>query len=802
MNLNNLCVLCTKAFEENISFNVTKGSNYEKELEIIDIIKKHNDILGERNKMKEYLFNHIEELDILLNMGAFKYPVLDEISVIAGTETYDLLSKFDIEDFDLIKNLNRQDVYMLYLLMYLNRIRRNENFSANVNPWNSLMNNISGCETKTLCEYIVSNSTSQVKNLILIENFKFSYENIENILTALNRPAVLGLVRYISAYLTADLDVICSLTDEQAKRITNILCKFFITKVKSFENVSIDRVMRDVINFLQLTNCNIQYLTGFVKNVEESFFNNEVSEFGYYNVALGNKYAKLVLMCPNANYRKTFLYALLNRKFAFLDMVQDNMEKFCETVERYSTSLLNVENIYSTVLNLNEVDKKSFEKLITISNGANRCFIKDENGNFIRLTPREVITLSQCENLSNVPLLYAKLDTKIDTKLLILRQIENMKYDFSVVNVDNLAKKLVAANIKQRMEKLGYSVNMELMLNILSLDDTYDALINAATSETELSFIWRNRETIDLTLSLADNLNNFIENDADCKKMFEIMELSDDFVKKNYETIKDFCLKGNATICCTYYRRRDIPTKQKTSMLRIAKAEMAGIMDVYKFFNISKEIEYSLSDKEISLWKDNVTGKKDKLFAYETYSFNDTMLVGEKPGHTCMNYRDGGYAECLLANFDSNKKLFFIKKGDLIVGRAIIRLTKSTNTVVKKNSLSFVDVERDMLIEDDNNERNEVLTIFLERFYSQHLSSTEITMAKRLLVDIVSKKAENMGAIFVAGRDYGDCGLVAKKCNVFVSHTKNEYQYMDSFSGMMDRSSEGGYYNYEFLVKE
>lgn len=60
-----------------------------------------------------------------------------------------------------------------------------------------------------------------------------------------------------------------------------------------------------------------------------------------------------------------------------------------------------------------------------------------------------------------------------------------------------------------------------------------------------------------------------------------------------------------------------------------------------------------------------------------------------------MNYIDGMYRECLLAYFDGNKKIVYAKKNGSIVGRAVIRLTKTVNRVVDQDSvLKFTDVTR------------------------------------------------------------------------------------------------------------
>ena len=55
------------------------------------------------------------------------------------------------------------------------------------------------------------------------------------------------------------------------------------------------------------------------------------------------------------------------------------------------------------------------------------------------------------------------------------------------------------------------------------------------------------------------------------------------------------------------------------------------------------------------------------------------------------------------------------------------------------------------------------------------------------------EKAKNMGARLLASSNYGDCGLTSTRMNVFISHTKNGIQYMDSFGGENNASQEASY---------
>mgnify|MGYP006876764963 CR=1 FL=1 len=89
---------------------------------------------------------------------------------------------------------------------------------------------------------------------------------------------------------------------------------------------------------------------------------------------------------------------------------------------------------------------------------------------------------------------------------------------------------------------------------------------------------------------------------------------------------------------------------------------------------------------------------------------------------TCLSYRDGAYCGCLLACFDSNKKVLYAEQNGEIVGRACIRLTKCCLTGAPKNrkepagGFTFVDLE---VLNGSPEERHlgESLALFLERPY-------------------------------------------------------------------------------------
>ena len=166
------------------------------------------------------------------------------------------------------------------------------------------------------------------------------------------------------------------------------------------------------------------------------------------------------------------------------------------------------------------------------------------------------------------------------------------------------------------------------------------------------------------------------------------------------------------------------------------------------------------------------------------------------PVRTCMNYKDGAYNECLLSVFDANKKILYVKNNGKIVARAIMRLTKMSDVIGKKDTLEFRDVGNP---EGHNFEINEEekLVVFLEKMYYSHISGKELHQVEKLLLDFAKHKAETLGATLLIANAYNYKVLSESRrlqkvsTNVYISKSKNGKQYLDSLGGNCES---GGYY--------
>ena len=792
--MQNLATLIDEAqlcLANNIQIRILQDNTKEK----LEILSEFSTELYDYSNIKNYLLKDIKEFDFFRELiGKDEYP-LSKLDALCTVKSFEKISNFAYEDIKIALNMNRLADYQTYLAMYLYRMKRQTSLSTlpcfNVeNAIGSIdESNLNETDIKDFYKSILDLPNEYLTKFFYVNNVIFPVKDIKVVLDKLtNDKYYFGLVQYLSKYFQVDLT---QLLDVNCKEVLTFLNKIYIEKIKTLLPEDEDKyseVMFDILKVVKFDNFDLKHLRGFYNNVTVDFFNENIDTKAYLNVSSNNKYQDLIVKA-NYFFNDLIIFAIQNKKYAFLDLLSEKIEILNACVER--NSLLLKKNVYSEMINLNEVNAKDILDLAKLSGVGNYFeFIN-------KVTPKELIELVKLSNTSFTKL-YSLLTCKVDNKLLVLKQLKNLSnYDEEVFEeepIKMVAKRLSENNFAQLKSQYQYDVSFDTLLTVISLPETFDTILKETSRETELQFIYRNRETIDLTKSLSDNLNDYLNTDSDCKALMKLLDLSQTFIALHKDTINDFCINGNASIVMTYYRnRKSNNDKERTAaILTIAKAEMANEFKKFKFYDIDKELEYKLSENELQQWENNLDIKNNKFSVYETYSFNDIMLIGEKPGHTCMNYRDGMYNGCLLANFDSNKKILFAKINGKIVGRAIVRLTKSIDSdKVVKNKVSFLDVEQEAVELSETN--NECLALFVERPYFAHINDEMIGAIKKTFCQLIKNKAKSMNAIFVASRDYYGCDLKEASKKIFISHTKNGVQYMDSFGGSHNASSEASY---------
>lgn len=193
-----------------------------------------------------------------------------------------------------------------------------------------------------------------------------------------------------------------------------------------------------------------------------------------------------------------------------------------------------------------------------------------------------------------------------------------------------------------------------------------------------------------------------------------------------------------------------------------------------------------------------------------TAHFYTTLRLGVLPSRTCLSFRDGTHNECLLAGYDSNKKILLAYRGGDVVARAVIRLTKGTFTDPEKRktgdtSLEFADLSQDGQ-ERPREDIKEYMTLFLERLYVSRCSPEETEIIRRLFISLVREKAAAMDALPALASEYQGCielgDFAMTGYYLYISKSKSGAQYLDSLYGQATVSREGSYYSSALIIKQ
>lgn len=491
------------------------------------------------------------------------------------------------------------------------------------------------------------------------------------------------------------------------------------------------------------------------------------NDMEFMNICTDNRYANLFSRDMLTTMKKIIIEAVSKKKNHFLEILNKRPD-----IEFDPDSVFNRETVQC--LNLNELAESDIIKLANVT-----CYMKNNGYSY---TGREFLLVNEAKHgnrNSNAQDFYESMTGSIDDKVLKFKQLVNAGVTFSD-DYTQLLSRINKRKLSDWKNDAPTDTEVGTVLMRLELPEEYDHLIAECKTATEYYFVVT--KNMDASKSLRENINDYVMIDRDCVTLRRLLSLPDEYM----ESYRDFCVSGNTDIAMTYYKQSQ--QDQKEAIIKIVKAEVMGKMEEFKFFNLQKEIE-SDNPNVFTMWKSNSRIKEKKFEAYETYSLRDTMLIGSQPTHTCMNYRDGSYNSCLLANFDANKKIVYVKKNEKIVARAIIRLTKYTDQRQKK--LDFLDVAASYEEEDDK------AVIFIERLYTSHINDEDRETCEQLIVKMLQQKVSDCNIdIFVCSEYYSlypDVLHNKKHKRVFISHTKNGVQYMDSFGGEKSKSSEAQY---------
>lgn len=514
----------------------------------------------------------------------------------------------------------------------------------------------------------------------------------------------------------------------------------------------------------------------------------------FLSACTGNKYEKLMKEIDSGSYSHIEAFArkcLINNKTACLRLMQDNLKEFA----KLPINSILFSNEFWQLCNMNTLTIKDLQKLQKYK------YLYTTNNIDLSLFYNHTYTFPEFLSISlkNRKLIeiYNSLDPsmRVDEKLRRIRQLfhESIRMDnFPEDLISAVAKTLSKEPLSDYINRHSYLKETASISDFLYLEsiESYNPglkeVINEITGRIDILAVVNNYNNPKLKeLGLKDFKNAYVSLDEDSAWLKEELPIPEEHQKSFLE----FCLQGNASVTKSYYD--DQYEKGQKNVLLLAKAAVYGKLDEVKYENFNAEIGFTLTGDQKEVWKENSKKQQYGLKATENTDFESCMKIGAVPTWTCMNYKSGQYNECLLSVFDANKKVLYVDKGSKCVARAIMRLTKMSDTAVNK-TLSFRDVAEDAAMESGSDEK---LVIFLERMYFSHLTNAEIIQVRKLLYDLAEAKATALGAKILVAQDYEDIAeeklLKKTSTNVYISKSKNGDQYLDSLGGDCEK---GGYY--------
>ena len=501
-------------------------------------------------------------------------------------------------------------------------------------------------------------------------------------------------------------------------------------------------------------------------------------------------------------------YAITHRQNAFLRLVEANFDMFRQIP---GNSML-FENGFYTRIRLNSITAKNLKECVA-------GYTVSRKGYHLDRLNRGTYTFDELKTLCNAPAryvtLYNALDIpRTDDRLLVLRQLlkhDLLDEDAHGSRIAELARHLSEKPFVAWKEQLSVGIRgmtPRLCVKVLSRYESVKRFLPELTNAAEVSFLLHHADALEEYESWSQVRAEIERIDTDWVKLRQLLMLDDAFVRENEVHILDFLYQDGASIALAYDSGIDNPE----GFHRILRALLMGKYAEIKYHadDLQREIGFAVSDAQKTRWTENSTLEEGKITVEERDDFFSTIRIGEVPQRTCLNYLNGAHRECLLACFDSNKKILYATANEKPVARAMLRLTKGREMAeaeATEASLEFADLTRS---EAENqpmpakHKGAEELVVFLERAYISGVDPATAEKVKRLFITLAQQKAEELGARIVLASDYRNCAaqmrFMAMNYHLYISKSKAGRQYLDSLGGSCGVSSEGSYKQNLFML--
>lgn len=537
------------------------------------------------------------------------------------------------------------------------------------------------------------------------------------------------------------------------------------------------------------------------------------SRSGYLNLIYGGKVNNIPLSEVPKHKEDILIYAITNKKNSFIRLVEENYKTFTAIS---SQSILFSREFYTKYINLNSLSASNLLDCGRMDAGKML---------FSALEPDRLYTFKEIQALYGLPEQYLKLYAGlqipgVDGCLIAFKQLSKQKLLATVTEEEHIRRLAEAFSQKPlskwREQEFAHIAGLKPQdaVGLLIRRVEVEQLIPQMKTKTDVNLVVRNWSNSQNCNTIDEMKKELIKVDNAWGELALKMGFSDAFLRHNQERVIEFLCKDGAEIAKTYYNSLS-GDNQRESMKRIVKAELMGEFETLKYYadDLSKEIDFPITSTQKSVWMENTNMFEAEILVKECDDFYNTMLIGTVPQRTCLSYINGQYNECLLSSFDSNKKVIYADINGIVVGRAIVRLTKGRFSNPEKmkdeaaTSLSFVDLETQRVSEpkkEDVSEK-ERLVLFLERSYSAGISDEAAEFIRGMYVDLMVKKAEFMGAMLVISNSYEKISrtdFTRTLFHIYISKSKAGAQYLDSLNGSAKVSDEGGYRANNFYIRK
>ena len=523
------------------------------------------------------------------------------------------------------------------------------------------------------------------------------------------------------------------------------------------------------------------------------------SKVSYVNTLYQNPVSKISLSSLSEEKSEILLYAITQKKKAFLNLINEEAELFYDLP---NASMLLKKEVYQEYINLNTLNRKNLKDSadLILSRDRFELLAKREH------TFEELKLL--CTAKEAVIELYEHLTCKSDERLLVLRELikrECVPHSFWEGQIEPLAAALSKKPLSRWIREDFWNIpdlSYGTALWLLVYREQLKGMEKEITMEQQALYLLKDLALVKECDSLSELKEKLILGDVSWRLLKEKLSFSEEFVQNNAARIGNFLFVGGAEIMETFLERQ--PSKIE-EIRRLVTAELLGKFDELKYpsGDLMREIDFEVSEEAEKEWKIDRTFTSKNLVLKEETGLLPVMQIGEVPSYSCLSYRSGLNSDCLLSCFDSNKKFFFIRKNGQVVFRAMIRLTKGSYVGDRmRKKIQFADLSGAGKPKEEEWEES---VLFLERYYEKNLTNEEMDQAVYLVFVAAKEKAKKLGARLVLSCYYQDDVKTKKyiKSNyyLYISKSKNGSQYLDSLYGEASVSASGDYSSNIFLLE-